>query len=217
MLVLALPLASAFQLGCASSRKCAARPHRTLVVVSMEEADTVSERWKLLRIDSDGQGLNKFGEKGLSLAPANGDWEPRQIEVEIPRSVESPGLGIMLQEYGAGEDGTGLTLVTGLAEGGNAALAGVDLRPGDAVVRAGSAKTEGLNYDLTVDALMSLPPAPAAALLTVKRLVKVPACRCTVIFPKEEGRADKVITLFPGRNIRQALIMNGVKMGARAS
>ena len=74
MLVLALPLASAFQLGCASSR-CSARPHRTLVVVSMEEADTVSERWKLLRIDSDGQGLSRHltlrANKDLALGGVN--------------------------------------------------------------------------------------------------------------------------------------------------
>lgn len=178
-----------------------------------DDADAMAQRWKLLRIDSDGQGLSKFGEKGLTLAPANGDWEPREIQVEIPRSEESPGLGIMLEEFGAGEDGTGLTLVTGLAEGGNAALAGVDLLPGDAIVRAGGAKTEGLNYDLTIDALMGMPPAPSAASITVKRLVKIHACRCTVVFPKEEGRADKIIALFPGRNIRQALIMNGVEMG----
>ena len=54
--------------------------------------------------------------------------------------------------------------------------------------------------------------APAPALITVKRLVKVPYVSCTVMFPREEERPDKVVKLYAGTKIRQALIMNGIQM-----
>ena len=162
--------------------------------------------WKVLKLEG-------MGGQGMGLAPASGDWEVHSVEVEIARTLESPGLGIMLEEYGAADDGAGLTLITGLADGGNAAASAVDLQPGDAIVNACGARTEGLNYDLTIDALVSLPAAPAPAVITVKRLVKLPTVLCTVMFPKDEGRADKVIKLRPGLPIRQALIMNNIQMG----
>ena len=69
--------------------------------------------WKVLKLEG-------TGGQGVGLAPANGAWEVRTVEVEIARTLESPGLGIMLAEYGAAADGAGLTLITGLADGGNA-------------------------------------------------------------------------------------------------
>lgn len=165
-------------------------------------ADSMAPLWKVLKLDEGGQ----------TLAPASGEWEMSTVQVEIPRTLESPGLGIMLEEYGAAADGAGLTLITGLADGGNAALSGVDLQPGDAIVSACGARTEGLNYDLTIDALVSLPAAPAPAVLTVKRLVKLFGVTCTVMFPPEEKRENKIIKLPPGRTFRQALIMNQIKM-----
>ena len=45
--------------------------------------------------------------------------------------------------------------------------------PGDAIVAAGDAKTEGFNWDLTVDALGSLPAAPAPARIKVSRHTEV--------------------------------------------
>ena len=76
---------------------------------------------------------------------------------------------MLLEQFGTldSKDG-GLTLVAGLVEGGNAANAGVDLLPGDSIVKAGTTRVECLDYDATVDALMALPPAPApAGLMTV--------------------------------------------------
>ena len=60
------------------------------------------------------------------------------------------GRSIELEEFGRDENGAGLTLVAGLVAGGNAEAAGADLRPGDAIVRAGDERVEALNYDLTV-------------------------------------------------------------------
>ena len=198
-----LPLATTFQLS--AGRRCSAsgRRHAPCRLGEEATADSMAALWKVLKLDEGGQ----------TLAPARAEWEVSTVRVEIPRTLESPGLGIMLEEYGAAADGAGLTLITGLADGGNAALSGVDLQPGDAIVSACGARTEGLNYDLTIDALVSLPAAPAPAVLTVKRLVKLFGVTCTVMFPPEEKRENKVIRLPPGRPFRQALIMNQIKVG----
>ena len=71
---------------------------------------------------------------------------------------------MLLEQFGTLDAANGgLTLVAGLVEGGNAANAGVDLLPGDSIVKAGTTRVECLDYDATVDALMALPPAPAPA------------------------------------------------------
>jgi ferredoxin len=150
----------------------------------------------------------------LALATSTPGWDVQEIRVKISRSAAAPGLGLLLEEYGAGADDTGLTLITGLVADGNAARASPALKPGDAITcvrsAAGSSYTECRNYDRTIDALSKLAPAPAPALLTVKRLVKIPTVACTVMFPKEEERADRTINLYPGTMLRQALIMNGI-------
>ena len=205
LLLLMLPLVTTFQL--TVGRRCPTSGRRRAPCMLGEEpatADEMAKMWKVLKLDAGGH----------TLAPASGEWEVSTVQVEITRTLESPGLGVMLEEYGEDGAGAGLTLITGLADGGNAALSAVDLQPGDAIVNACGAKTEGFNYDLTIDALVSLPAAPAPAVLTVKRLVKLLGVKCTVIFPKDEGRADKIIRLPPGRLFRQALLMNQIKMGS---
>ena len=98
------------------------------------------------------------------LIPASYEYQYQEIFVEIPRTAESPGLGVLLEQFGTldAQNG-GLTLIAGLVEDGNAANAGVDLLPGDSIVKAGTTRVECLDYDATVDALMALPPAPAPA------------------------------------------------------
>ena len=98
------------------------------------------------------------------LIPASYEYQYQEIFVEIPRTAESPGLGVLLEQFGTldAQNG-GLTLIAGLVEDGNAANAGVDLLPGDSIVKAGGTRVECLDYDATVDALMALPPAPAPA------------------------------------------------------
>ena len=164
-------------------------------------ADSMCQLWTLLRADA---------VRPLRLASRSGEWEAQAVEVEVTRTIESPGLGIMLEEYGSSDDGAGLTLVTGLVEGGNAANAATALLPGDAIVSACGTNIEGFNYDRTIDALCSLPAAPAPVLLTVKRLRKVPVVTCTVMFPPEEGREDATIRLYPGQRVRQMLMMSGI-------
>ena len=186
-------------------------------------ADAMAPGWKVLKIE-------ELGKPRLELAPTDGAWGTKEIEVEIPRTAESPGLGILLEEYGGDAvTGVGLTLVAGLVEGGNAALSGVDLLPGDAIVDVGGVRTECFNWDLTVDALGGLPAAPAPAILTVKRLLKIPVVKvrlrraahhptpqtfygshthtrqCTVMFPPEDGRPDQLIELRPGSKMRRSL------------
>jgi hypothetical protein len=178
----------------------------------------------------------------LELAAKAPDWTTKLIDVTIERSEESPGLGIMLEEFGvvaaaeaaeaaaAGNGvaaaggaagagataGAGLTLVTGLVEGGNAAAAvgrseaGSAIMPGDTIVSAGGVRLEALDYDSTVAALGSLPPAPEPVALTVRRLVRIPSVKCTVCFPPEENKPDRVVRLYPGQKLQRAFILSGI-------
>jgi len=196
--------------------RATAAPQRSLrrscklaMLADSEDAERTAQKmaplWKAAKRDG-----------GVSLIPASPGWKLQTLEVNIARSEESPGIGLMLEEFGSEAGGkVGLTLVSGLVEGGNAANAPVQLLPGDVIVAAGGVSTEALNYDLTVEALAGMPPAPSPARITVKRLVKLPSVRCTVMYPPDEGRPDREITLFPGQypNFRIALIMNGFEVG----
>ena len=170
-------------------------------------ADGMAARWKLVRPEP----------ATLRLEPSEPFWEVLEFTVQVERTVDSPGLGIMLEEYGSDDSGAGLTLVTGVVEGGNAAMASTALLPGDAIASACGANTEGLNYDGTIDALCSLPAAPAPAVLTVKRLRKVPVVTCTVMFPPDEGKPDKKVRFYEGRKVRQMLLMQGVEVGPQCN
>ena len=176
------------------------------------------------------------------LIPASYEYQYQEIFVEIPRTAESPGLGVLLEQFGTLDAANGgLTLVAGLVEGGNAANANVDLLPGDSIVKAGTTRVECLDYDATVDALMALPPAPAPAglmavwkstselgcqhrvdgvgrlkfdfhRLMVKRLVKVPFVNMRVMFPREENRKDVTFKMRRGASLRAELLRNRVEM-----
>ena len=147
------------------------------------------------------------------LIPASYEYRYQEVYVEIPRTAESPGLGVLLEQFGTLDAANGgLTLVAGLVEGGNAANAGVDLLPGDSIVKAGGTRVECLDYDATVDALMALPPAPAPAGLMVKRLVKVPFVNIKVMFPRDEGKADVTFKMRRGASLRAELLRNRVEM-----
>ena len=149
------------------------------------------------------------------LIPASYEYRYQEVYVEIPRTAESPGLGVLLEQFGTldAENG-GLTLVAGLVEGGNAAIAGVDLLPGDSIVKAGGTRVECLDYDATVDALMALPPAPAPAGLMVKRLVKVPFVNIKVMFPRDEGKEDVTFKMRRGASLRAAVWKSTSASGA---
>ena len=181
-------------------------PARRTTRLHARTADGMSKGWKVLRL-SEEEG------NAISLAANSNEWGTKEIEVEIPRSAESPGIGILLEEYGANDAGEGLTLVAGLVDGGNAALSGLEILPGDAIVRAGTANVEGLNYERTVDALGAMAPAPAPAKLTLKRLLKIPKVKLTVMFPPEENEPNRVINWYPRRGLRETLIVNKIDVG----
>ena len=169
-------------------------------------ADGMSKGWKVLRL-SEEEG------NAISLAANSNEWGTKEIEVEIPRSAESPGIGILLEEFGANDAGEGLTLVAGLVDGGNAARSGLEILPGDAIIRADGANVEGLSYDRTVDALGAMAPAPAPARLTLKRLLKIPKVTLTAMFPPEENEPNRVINWYPRRGLRETLLVNKIDVG----
>ena len=128
---------------------------------STPSAEDIAPRWKVLLLKDDVSAAR------YSLQPVSVEWDTTILTVEIDRTAESPGLGIMLEEYGRDDNGCGLTLITGLVPGGNAEKAGVALLPGDAIIRAGDESVECLNYDNTVDGLGALPAAPALSLIHI--------------------------------------------------
>merc|ERR1719163_2201671 len=115
-----------------------------------------------------------------------------------PRSVDSPGIGLGLEEYGS--DGTnGLVLVDMIVDGGNAAKASDPFMPGDALISVKDVKgkvdvnLEGLTYDATVEALGSLDPALGELIFTVRRLLPQPRVSVTLQFPEEDREDERLM------------------------
>jgi ferredoxin len=136
--------------------------------------------------------------------------------IEVPRSLDSPGIGLALEEVGS--DGTvGLVLVDSVVDGGNAASTQAFL-PGDALISvqdsAGTVEValEGATYDATVEALGSLDPALGSLIFTVRRLVRQPVVSVRLQFPGEEGRADEQLEMLPGQPLRQTILSRGIKL-----
>lgn len=155
------------------------------------------------------------------------------VRVSFPRKLDS-GLGILLQEIAGGrEDGLGITLVSGLVEGGAAEDSGI--LEGDSVVKVAvvksnraaqgvglsdfeeqfEVKTECFSYDATVDAILSLPPAEGEDemfVVTLKRLRRKPKVRVTLQYPPSQNEPDAVLEIFSGEILRQAMLVRGVKL-----
>lgn len=156
------------------------------------------------------------------------------VKVAFPRKPDT-GLGILLQEIAGGrEDGLGITIVTGLVEGGAADKCG--LLEGDSIskisiVRKGvnkdlktmlaeteeeiSVSTECLGYDATVDSILSLPPVETDDeyfVLTAKRLRRKPKVSVKLQYPPSQKEKDVTIELFSGENLRRAMLTRGVKL-----
>jgi ferredoxin len=167
------------------------------------------ENWKLMRRDDSGEG-------GFFLLPSSPDWEAVEVFVEVPRSAESPSLGIMLDELFCSDE-AGLVVVEGLVEGGNGACASPPLLPGDALAKAGLpgqplVSIEGRSFDATIDFLGSLDASAGGVILAVKRLVKRPSLTLTVRFPESEEREDATIKLYKGSNLRRSMLSNGIQL-----
>lgn len=165
------------------------------------------------------------------------------VRVEVPIPLDAPGLGIELLELEGGrEDGLGIVVVNGLVPGGNAekAVAGsarveVEDREtimcGDTIIAAElvlqrgdatdirSIKTECLDYDSTVEALVGMLAAldggdvrEASVVVTLKRLRRRPNLRVKLHYPPEQNLPSETLQVAAGDNLRTALLQRGVKL-----
>lgn len=145
------------------------------------------------------------------------------------------GLGLELLEIAGGrEDGLGITVVSGIIEGGSAENSGVQI--GDSIVQIGirtltkdtissggltetqeevSVETECLGYDATIEAIGNLPAKESndeVVVLTVKRLRRKPKVMVKLQYPPSQQEDDITIELFSGENLRRAMLTRGVKL-----
>ena len=140
------------------------------------------------------------------------------VDMVVPRSPESPGIGLGLEELGS--DGEiGLVLVDTVVEGGNAAKASSPFLVGDALISVRDAagdledvRLEGATYDDTVAALGALPAALGDLIFTVRRLERQATVNLRLQFEPSEKRADEQLVLLPGQPLRQTILARGIKL-----
>lgn len=144
------------------------------------------------------------------------------LVVELPRRKDS-GLGLELLELAGGrEDGVGITVVSGIVDGGPADGSGIiagDSLSQVTVLHKGAVKgrvdLECKDWDNTVSALGSLPQCASESevwRVTVKRLRRKPTITLNLEYPPDSGQAPETITLFSGENLRRAMLIRGVKL-----
>mmetsp|Transcript_13700 Transcript_13700/g.20084 ORF Transcript_13700/g.20084 Transcript_13700/m.20084 type:complete len:322 (-) Transcript_13700:178-1143(-) len=167
-----------------------------------------------------------FIDAGYYLAPTSEkEIVVETLRFEAPR-IRDSGLGIQLEEIAAttsgSQKGLGITVVTGLVEGG--CFESSDIRPGDvlstiSLERAGgsialaSESTECLDYEATVDRILSLPGVQSddeTWVLTVKRLRPKAKLKVSVVYPNFKDSTS--IELYAGENLREAMLRNGIKL-----
>jgi ferredoxin len=160
------------------------------------------------------------------------------VMVSFPRR-HGQGLGLGLVELAGGrEDGLGITVVSSVLEGGAAAAADERILPGDSLgrirvvrrtrvdnvseeVQDFIAQTECLSYDATVEAIASLPPQYTITsdnavedtfILEIKRLRRKPKVFIKLQYPPSQEEEDVTLELFAGENLRQGMLLRGVKL-----
>jgi len=173
-----------------------------------------------------------FLEEGVYLgARSKKDLFVDTLTFEVKRAG---GLGLELLEIAGGrEDGLGITIVSGIVEGGNSDGSGI--LPGDSISKLAlrrrdssrdgasleeseeetSVSTECLGYDATVGAIMDMPILERddeTILITVKRLRRKPKIMVKLQYPPSQGEPDATIELFAGENLRRAMLTRGVKL-----
>ena len=160
------------------------------------------------------------------------------VVVRFPRRPHQ-GLGVELVELAGGRaDGLGITLISNIVE--NGAASGQDILPGDSIGRVrlirsarGAAaedatdgtklaeeitefvaQTECLGYDATVDVLSSLPDFSENDIFQVelKRLRRKPKVKVNLQYPPSQNEEDVTLELFSGENLRQGMLIRGVKL-----
>ena len=149
------------------------------------------------------------------------------------RRRQGEGLGINLEEVAGRDDGLGITIVTGLVDGGPATAQ--DILPGDCLASVGiikknrvggdsgladteetvSVRTECLGYDATVAAIRSLPPAESEDewfQLTLKRIRRIPKVKVNLQYPPSQNEPDTTIEMSAGENLRLGMLVRGIKL-----
>lgn len=157
------------------------------------------------------------------------------INVSFPRNIDNPSLGLGLQELAGGRgDGVGITIVSEIIKGGLVQDAGVDILPGDSICNISvlrnsqstqgglsdsqetiSANMECLDYDSTVEAILGLPPAQSPNeqfVIKLKRIRKKPVVTVNLKYPPDENKEDETLRLFAGENLRQGMLVRGIKL-----
>lgn len=160
-----------------------------------------------------------------------------KVVVSFPR-ISGSGLGIELVEIAGGrEDGLGITLISGVVQGGAADGPNIDIRAGDSMSKVSilrtkkksggdssinetqeefTAKTECLSYDATVDAIVNLPPPTDTFdemyVLELKRIRRKPKVFVKLQYPPSQNEPDAMIEMFSGENLRQGMLVRGVKL-----
>ena len=174
-----------------------------------------------------------FLEAGIYLGAQNSkEHFVDLLKFTLPRRLNE-GMGLELLELAGGrEDGRGITIVSGVVEGGCADGTGV--LPGDSITEVTVVKqqqtqgqgmsvtsemtgivTECLDWDNTIEAIKSLPPPQdetETILLTVKRLRRKPKIKLLLQYPPEMNEPDIKLELFAGENLRRAMLVRGVKL-----
>lgn len=182
---------------------------------------TVEEWTANVRADSD-----QLAGGGVFLgAKSNKEIMVDSFQVRIPRKIDE-GLGILLEEIAGGRgDGVGITIVSGLVQGGVSEKSGilegdsvskiaiVEHETGEEVAAVG---TECFDYDATVDSILSLPAASDTTkedfVLTIKRLRRKPRVKLTIQYPPTRKEEDTTLELFSGEKLRRAMLTRGVKL-----
>lgn len=203
---------------------------------NLPDLDAISQEWSA--VVTAGSALLP---EGIYLQPRQKDLHMADtVKAVFPRKA-GMGLGLELLELAGGrEDGVGITIVSGIVAGG--AAEGSGILPGDSITQielrrttrpSSSAKaseggsmnereevfsvsTECLNYDKTVEAILSLPPEEESAtdifVVTTKRLRRRPKVRLNLQYPPDMGEDDVSLELFAGENLRHAMLVRGVKL-----
>jgi ferredoxin len=187
--------------------------------------------WTAQMVQKTGKGVMEDG-NGIFLRTNANEVFVDSVTVTFPRRLDS-GLGIGLMELAGGrDDGLGITIVSSIIP--NSAADGTDILPGDSVtqvtvIRRGSnnskvkleekeeyvtVPTECLSYDATVEAIGSLPPAQEGDVMevTLKRLRYRPKMKVHLRYPPEQNEPDETITMYAGENLRQGMLIRGVKL-----
>jgi len=189
----------------------------------------IEEEWECHLYSTTGK--SEAEGSGVRLQCKSNDVFVDTVTVQFPRRQASLGLEL-LELAGGREDGLGITVVSGVVKGGPAD--GCDIQVGDSVSQVSvlqsksvsrtkglaeveqvfSVPTEALGYDATVEALKTLPTLRDGqeVQLKLRRLRKRPVVTVNLQFPPSQNEPDTTIQLFAGENLRQGMLVRGVKL-----